>query len=58
MPMKPPDEAQSADEPDRHHRQIGLAGEGLPERQHDERHGDDAEYEECDFNAIQTVRSG
>ena len=31
MSMKPPDEAQSADYPDRHHRQIGLAGERFDE---------------------------
>jgi len=56
MAMKPPDEAQSADYPDRHHGQIGLAGERLPECQHDEGHGDDAEHEECDFDAVQTPR--
>jgi hypothetical protein len=54
--MKPPDKTQSTDHPDRHHRQIRLAGERLPEREHDECHGDNAEHEECDFDAIQAAR--
>ena len=55
MPMKPPDEAQPTDYPDRHHWQIRLAGERLAERQHHEGHGDYAEREECDFDAIKTA---
>jgi hypothetical protein len=56
MAMKPPDEAQPADQPDRHHGQIRLACQRLPEGQHDERHGDYAKDEECDFDPVQTAR--
>jgi len=53
--MKPPDEAQPTDYPDRHHWHIRLACERLAERQHHEGHGDYAEHEECDFDAIKTA---
>jgi hypothetical protein len=54
--MKPPDEAQSTDHPDRHYRQIRLTGERLPEGQHDEGHGEHAEDKYGEFDPIQTAR--
>ena len=54
--MKPPDEAQPTDYPERHDGQIRFAGERLPKRQHDKRYGDYAEHEENDFDPIQSPR--
>jgi hypothetical protein len=56
MAMKPPDEGQPADDPHGDHGQIQLASEWLAEGQHDERHGEYAEYENHDFGAIQAPR--
>lgn len=56
MAMKPPDEGQPADYPYSHYWEIGFARERLAEGQHDEGHGQHAEHEEHDFDAVQTAR--
>ena len=54
--MKPPDEAQPDDDPDRHDGQIRFTGEGLPEGQHDEGDGQYAEDEQDQFGPIEASR--
>jgi hypothetical protein len=57
MAMKPPDEGQPANDPHGNNGQIELAREWLAKGQHDERHGEHAEHENHDFDAVQSWRS-